>query len=66
MYPCTTLKIFFMRLDDPYESSIYLKLAIQLDYVILISSFMALRKYVFSSKKGRICKYLNICVLCIS
>ena len=43
-------------------SQIYFKLAIHPEFVISIFSFMAFRRYVFSSKKGRRCKYLNICV----
>ena len=51
-----------MKLDNLYESTICFKLAIHLEIAILISSFMALRKYVFFSKKGRRCKHLKICV----
>ena len=54
MSPSTNSKMFFMGLDNPYE-------------FILISSFMALRRYVFSFKKERPCKYLNLCAfLCIT
>ena len=60
MSPSATLKMFIMRLDNQYESSIYFKLAIYHEFAILISSFMALHRYVFSPKKRRRSKYLSI------
>ena len=49
IFNIATLKMVIMRLDNPYESSIYFKLAIYPKFVILISSFMVLRRYVLSS-----------------
>ena len=62
MFPSTALKMFIMKLDNPYGSLIYFKLVIQSKFVILISSFMVLRRYVFSFQKGRRCEHLSICV----
>ena len=50
--------MFVMRFYNPYESSILFKLAINPEFVILSFSFMVLRRYVFSSKKWRRCKYI--------
>ena len=50
-----------MKLDNPYGSLIYFKLVIHSKFVILISSFMVLHRYVFSFQKGRR-EHLNICV----
>ena len=55
MSPSTTL-------THTSQVYIYFKLAIHPEFVILMSSFMALHRYVFSPNKGRRCKYLNICV----
>ena len=52
---CLCLPYYFedviMGFDNPYESSMYFKLAIHSQFVFLISSFMALRRYVLSSKR---------------
>ena len=47
--------MFIMRLHNPCQLSIYFRLAIHHKFVLLISSFMALHRYVFSSKEGRCC-----------
>lgn len=43
--------------DNPYESNVYFHLAIHHELVTLLFSFMALRRYVFSSKNRRRCKH---------
>ena len=54
MSASAALKMFTMRLDNQYESSIYFKSVIHPEFVILISSLMTLRRYVFSSAKGKL------------
>ena len=48
MSTSSTLKMFIVRLDNPYESSVYFKLPIHSKFVILTSLFMALRVDTYS------------------